>query len=48
MYGTDYPCWMPADALRLLDEIGIPQDDQLKIFSSNARELFNLRVPANV
>jgi aminocarboxymuconate-semialdehyde decarboxylase len=48
MYGTDYPCWMPAEALRLLDEIGIPKDGQEKLFSSNARSLFNLRVPAHV
>jgi aminocarboxymuconate-semialdehyde decarboxylase len=47
MYGTDYPCWMPADCLRLLDEIHIPKDDQEKIFSSNARQLFSLRVPAH-
>jgi aminocarboxymuconate-semialdehyde decarboxylase len=48
MYGTDYPCWMPAEALRLLDEIGIPADGQENLFSSNARSLFNLRVPAHV
>jgi aminocarboxymuconate-semialdehyde decarboxylase len=47
MYGTDYPCWMPSEALRLLDEIGIPKDDQEKLFSNNARNLFNLRVPAH-
>jgi hypothetical protein len=23
MYGTDYPCWDPATALRLIDEIGL-------------------------
>jgi aminocarboxymuconate-semialdehyde decarboxylase len=47
MYGTDYPCWMPAETLRLLDEVGIPKASQEKIFSSNARGLFNLRVPAH-
>ena len=32
----------------VLDEIGIPKERQEKLFSSNARSLFNLRVPAHV
>lgn len=48
MYGTDYPCWSPAEALRLLDEISVSKDDQTKIFKTNARSLFNLREPATV
>jgi len=37
MYGSDYPCWMPADALRFFNEVGLPEDVQQKILSGNAR-----------
>jgi aminocarboxymuconate-semialdehyde decarboxylase len=43
MYGTDYPCWSPAEALRLLDQVGVAPADQEKVFSSNARRILNLR-----
>jgi aminocarboxymuconate-semialdehyde decarboxylase len=46
MYGTDYPCWSPADALRLFAEVGLPAADQQKIFSGNARRLLGLDAPA--
>lgn len=46
MYGSDYPCWDPATALALLDEIGISPADQEKIFYSNARRVLGLRDPA--
>ena len=36
MYGTDYPCWDPATALRLIDEIGLSSTDRHKLFYSNA------------
>ena len=45
MYGTDYPCWDPATALELLDEVGLSQADQEKIFYGNARRILGLRDP---
>ncbi len=45
MYGTDYPCWDPATALKLLDEVGLSKADQEKIFYSNARWILELREP---
>jgi aminocarboxymuconate-semialdehyde decarboxylase len=45
MYGTDYPCWSPAEALKLFDEIGLSKADQQKIFYDNARRILNLRDP---
>jgi len=45
MYGSDYPCWMPADALKFFGEIGLPEEDQQKILYSNARRILNLRDP---
>ncbi len=46
MYGTDYPCWDPATALALLNEIGLSKEDQDKLFYSNARRILGLREPA--
>jgi aminocarboxymuconate-semialdehyde decarboxylase len=47
MYGSDYPCWTPADALRLFQEIGLSAVDQQRVLSDNARNLFGLpSVPA--
>ena len=31
MYGSDYPCWSPADALKFFDRIGLSKGDQEKI-----------------
>jgi aminocarboxymuconate-semialdehyde decarboxylase len=45
MYGTDYPCWDPATALKLLGEIELSKADQEKIFYSNARRILGLRDP---
>jgi aminocarboxymuconate-semialdehyde decarboxylase len=45
MYGTDYPCWDPATALELLDELGLSQEHQEKLFYSNARRILGLRDP---
>jgi aminocarboxymuconate-semialdehyde decarboxylase len=42
MYGSDYPCWTPADALRLFQEIGLSAADQQRVLSDNARKLFGL------
>jgi aminocarboxymuconate-semialdehyde decarboxylase len=46
MYGSDYPCWDPAIALKLIDEIGLSDSDKDKLFYSNARRILNLRDPA--
>jgi len=46
MYGTDYPCWDPATALNQIDELGLSQGDQEKIFYSNARRILGLRDPS--
>jgi aminocarboxymuconate-semialdehyde decarboxylase len=45
MYGTDYPCWDPATALKLLDEVGLSKEDQQKLFYDNARRILGLRDP---
>ena len=45
MYGTDYPCWDPATALKLLDEIDFSKGDQEKLFYGNARRILGLRDP---
>src|SRR5919201_1032948 len=37
MYGTDYPCWDPATALKLIDELKLSQEQRQKIFYVNAR-----------
>jgi aminocarboxymuconate-semialdehyde decarboxylase len=46
MYGTDYPCWDPATALKLLDEIALSDADKHKLFYANARRILGLRDPA--
>jgi aminocarboxymuconate-semialdehyde decarboxylase len=43
MYGTDYPCWDPATALKLLDEVGLSKEYQEKLFYGNARRILGLR-----
>jgi aminocarboxymuconate-semialdehyde decarboxylase len=45
MYGTDYPCWDPATALKLIDELKLSQADKEKLFYSNARRILGLRDP---
>jgi aminocarboxymuconate-semialdehyde decarboxylase len=47
MYGTDYPCWDPATALKLLAEVGLSKADQQKIFYDNARRILGLRDPCH-
>jgi aminocarboxymuconate-semialdehyde decarboxylase len=42
MYGTDYPCWDPATCLQLIEEIGLSEADQRKLFVDNVREVFRL------
>jgi aminocarboxymuconate-semialdehyde decarboxylase len=45
MYGTDYPCWDPATALKLLDQIELSSADREKLFYGNARRILGLRDP---
>ena len=45
MYGTDYPCWDPATALALIDELELSQADREKLFYGNARRILGLRDP---
>ena len=47
MYGTDYPCWDPATALRLIDEIGLSEEDRQRLFYNNAQRILGLRDPAD-
>lgn len=47
MYGSDYPCWDPATALKLIDELGLSDADKDKLFYSNARRILNLRDSVN-
>jgi aminocarboxymuconate-semialdehyde decarboxylase len=46
MYGTDYPCWDPATALKLLDQIELSPADRQRLFYDNARRILGLRDPA--
>jgi aminocarboxymuconate-semialdehyde decarboxylase len=46
MYGSDYPCWSPADALRFFGEIGFSDEIQQKILGGNARRILRLDEPA--
>jgi aminocarboxymuconate-semialdehyde decarboxylase len=46
MYGADYPCWEPAENLKLLAEIPLSETDKQKLFYDNARRILNLRDPA--
>jgi len=46
MYGTDYPCWDPATALRLLAEIELSDEDKQKLFHDNAVRILGLKMPA--
>ena len=45
MYGSDYPCWDPATALKLIEEVGLSETDKHKLFYSNARHILGLRDP---
>jgi len=45
MYGSDYPCWDPATALKLLHEAGLNATDCEKILNSNARKILGLKMP---
>jgi aminocarboxymuconate-semialdehyde decarboxylase len=42
MYGTDYPCWDPATALRLIEELGLSPADRHKLFYANTKRILGL------
>jgi aminocarboxymuconate-semialdehyde decarboxylase len=54
MYGSDYPCWSPQEALRIFDTLGLSAQDRQRILHDNARRILGLRdvnaaaVPAGV
>src|SRR5262249_13567400 len=45
MYGSDYPCWDPATALALIQEIGLPEDHLQKILYGNAKRILGVGNP---
>ena len=44
MYGTDYPCWEPAECLALLAEIELTDEQKRKLYYDNAVRILNLPV----
>lgn len=45
MYGSDFPCWNPTEALRLFDDMGLSDADRELLLGGNARRLMKLEVP---
>ena len=43
MYGTDYPCWSPEEALDYLATLDLSAEDRQKLFYDNARRILGLR-----
>jgi aminocarboxymuconate-semialdehyde decarboxylase len=42
MYGTDFPCWQPSEALRLIDSLDLSEADRQKLFYDNAKRILGL------
>jgi aminocarboxymuconate-semialdehyde decarboxylase len=42
MYGSDYPCWDPVAALRIIDELDLDDETYRKVTSTNARQFYGL------
>lgn len=42
MYGSDYPCWDPAEAIQIVEELKLSPGDARKIFHDNAVRFFSL------
>ena len=42
MYGSDYPCWEPAETLRLLATLNLSAADQQKLYVDNVKRIFGL------
>jgi aminocarboxymuconate-semialdehyde decarboxylase len=45
MYASDFPCWDPAEALQLLESLGLSDVDMAKILSGNAKRILDLSDP---
>jgi len=43
IYGSDYPCWDPDAALRIMDELDLDDDSYRKITNDNVRRLYGIR-----
>lgn len=46
MYGSDYPCWDPARALQILDEIDLTEEERESLLGKNAAEFFGITARA--
>jgi aminocarboxymuconate-semialdehyde decarboxylase len=46
LYGTDYPCWDPRAALRVIDEARLSPEQRTMIFERNAEAVLRLAVGA--
>jgi aminocarboxymuconate-semialdehyde decarboxylase len=44
MYGSDYPCWDPATALGLIQDIGLSDSDLKKVLYENSERFFGLEI----
>jgi aminocarboxymuconate-semialdehyde decarboxylase len=42
MFGSDYPCWDPATALTLIQEIGLSDEDLEKVLYHNAQRILGV------
>ncbi len=42
MYGSDYPCWEPAETLQLLDGVKLCDADKQKLYVDNCQRIFGL------
>lgn len=45
LYGTDYPCWRPESARRVLDNVPLGATARSQIMAGNAAEVFGLASP---
>jgi aminocarboxymuconate-semialdehyde decarboxylase len=46
LYGSDYPCWMPSETLRLFDAVGFDDAKREQMLNVNTRRLLRLEEPA--
>ena len=43
MFATDYPMWSPTEELERFFNIGLTEEENRRIFSENAKKLFNIK-----
>jgi aminocarboxymuconate-semialdehyde decarboxylase len=48
MYGTDFPCWMPDKAMRIIRGAELTSEELERVLHRNAELVFKLPKPANV